>query len=121
MSTTDTKPRRTSCCKGADQHDMTDPACFFHPGPDTERDERLREARERAALIRSTYQDGDHFRPGALDDLTVLVLDDAVVTAVRALHVPGQWETDGPGALYRDCVACAQPYPCWTVRALDGT
>lgn len=87
---------------------------------DTERDERLREARERAALIRSTYQDGDHLRPGALDDLTVLALDDevtrldAVVTAVRELREQyfdedGGIEPEDVWRLHRDLS-----------RALDG-
>lgn len=98
---------------------------------DTERDERLREARERAALIRSTYQDGDHLRPGALDDLTVLVLDaevarlDAVLTAVRELHKRNPlWDNEAEKAAgyYNTddmCVECLDDWPCATVQALN--
>lgn len=91
---------------------------------DTERDERLRGARAIASNVREETRGDENL----MDDIAIamLALDaevarlDAVVTAVREEHVPGQWETDGPGVLYRDCVACAQPYPCPTVRALDG-
>lgn len=98
---------------------------------DTERDERLRgildlqkaRARAQAGHIR-TFSDADDRTPHerhivTLDDEVARL--DAVVTAVQAEHQPGGWQVDGPGALYRDCSTCDLPYPCPTVRALDGS
>lgn len=46
---------------------------------------------------------------------------DAVVTAVREVHQPAEWGDDGDGTGGVDCSSCVEePYPCPTVRALDG-
>lgn len=84
MSTTDTKPRRASCCKGADQHDMTDPACFFYSEAqvDTERDERLlRDDWERR--FRAADADANALAERVVKAEEEVARLDAVVTAVR--------------------------------------
>lgn len=97
---------------------------------DTERDERLREARELVQEARvSGFTQIDSETVFEIDD--ALARLDAVVTAVRKVHKPvpyGSPETRAVApwvpenvcshclAEYDGCVA----YPCPTVRALDG-
>lgn len=76
---------------------------------DTERDERLREAREAATRARTQ-------NPPLGIEKWLITLDaevtrlDAVVTAVRELH----------SEAYDFCCECYVRYPCATARALDG-
>lgn len=92
----------------------------------TERDERLREARERAAEVRA----GQHVVPPTFER-ALLALDDevtrldAVVTAVRDVHRE-EIHTFPDGRWNARCTECSREagrtvlYPCPTVRALDG-
>lgn len=126
MSTTDTEqfcPRCRAGVGSAEHHEKCvrtghadDGEAARTPAPDTERDERLREARAAAHLIRT-------FADPSLRERHILSLDsevtrlDAVVTAVREVHAP-QPLLSGQRVLI--CQCCLYPHPCATVRALDG-
>ena len=76
--------------------------------------ERARQAEAERDEWRQTALDE---RAAALDALKQIKVRDARIKAVRALHTGTRWPgvTDMP-----ICDACDQPWPCPTIRALDG-
>jgi len=92
---------------------------------DTERDERLRGIQERTEEARDllppesiNYSPTDDYLAHLTDDADYLLAEvtrlDAVVTAVREAH----FIEVGSGKQF--CDPCSEPWPCPTVRALDG-
>lgn len=89
---------------------------------DAERDERLRKARDWAERLRESLPrlPGG---PTAFEETVLALADevtrlDAVVTAVREMHVA---RLNSMSALHpKPLCSCGDEFPCPTVRALDG-
>lgn len=86
------------------------------PTPGHPTGHRCRECDYRRWLLSSSGYEAEPPAPAPLPPAAVAIVD--VLAQIRELHRPAEIDLDPPPLPI--CVGCSLPWPCPTIRALDG-